>query len=150
MAAWAYFEGVANREGRAWLGGVGELTYFANPTDSDLYMAAITTSFANQTQFHADRDAKFAAGIRAWPELADVLTVGRRVGPIRVLTKWHGYFRQAAGGWVLVGDAGHFKDPTPGQGISDAFRQAEQLAQVIEVGHGGTSIDASVRQCALA
>jgi menaquinone-9 beta-reductase len=110
-------------------------------------MAAITTSFANQAEFHADRDANFTAGIRAWPELADVVIGGRRVGPIRMLTKWHGYFRQAAGpGWVLLGDAGHFKDPTPGQGISDAFRQAEQLAQAIADGHGDTSIDASIQR----
>jgi menaquinone-9 beta-reductase len=147
MAAWAYFEGVAHREGRMWLGRVGELAYLAGPTDGDLYMAAITTSFANQAEFHADRDANFTAGIRAWPELADVVIGGRRVGPIRMLTKWHGYFRQAAGpGWVLLGDAGHFKDPTPGQGISDAFRQAEQLAQAIADGHGDTSIDASIQR----
>ena len=30
-----------------------------------------------------------------------------------------------------MGDAGHFKDPTPGQGISDALRQAERLASVV-------------------
>jgi len=44
----------------------------------------------------------------------------------------------------LVGDAGHFKDPTPGQGISDAFRQADQLAQATEDGLGTTSPDAAM------
>ena len=147
FTAWAYFDGVANREGRMWLGRVGELAYLAGPTDSDLFMAAITTGFANQAEFHPDRDANFTTAIRAWPELADVIGDGRRVGPIRMLTKWHGYFRQAAGpGWVLVGDAGHFKDPTPGQGISDAFRQAEQLAQAIEDGRDNTTIDASIQR----
>ena len=33
----------------------------------------------------------------------------------------------------LVGDAGHFKDPTPGQGISDAFRQADQLLRPLRM-----------------
>ena len=43
-----------------------------------------------------------------------------------------GFFREATGpGWVLVGDAGHFKDPAPGQGIQDAFRQVEFLAAAI-------------------
>jgi 2-polyprenyl-6-methoxyphenol hydroxylase-like FAD-dependent oxidoreductase len=43
-----------------------------------------------------------------------------------------GFFRESAGpGWALVGDAGHFKDPTPGQGIADALRQAEKLAAAI-------------------
>jgi 2-polyprenyl-6-methoxyphenol hydroxylase-like FAD-dependent oxidoreductase len=147
IAAWAYFDGVADMEGRARLGRIGELAYLAGPTDGDLYMAALTTSFANQAEFHADRDANFTAGIRAWPELADVVGGGRRVGPIRVLTKWHGYFRQSAGpGWVLVGDAGHFKDPTPGQGISDAFRQAEKLAEAIVDGFGNTDIESATQQ----
>jgi 2-polyprenyl-6-methoxyphenol hydroxylase-like FAD-dependent oxidoreductase len=30
-----------------------------------------------------------------------------------------------------VGDGSHFKDPTPGQGIADALRQAVTLASVI-------------------
>lgn len=37
--------------------------------------------------------------------------------------------REAWGpGWVLVGDAGYFKDPLSSHGISDALRDAELLA----------------------
>jgi 2-polyprenyl-6-methoxyphenol hydroxylase-like FAD-dependent oxidoreductase len=32
---------------------------------------------------------------------------------------------------VLVGDSGHFKDPTPGWGIADAFRQLDALVPAI-------------------
>jgi 2-polyprenyl-6-methoxyphenol hydroxylase-like FAD-dependent oxidoreductase len=147
MPAWAYFEGVDDREGRLRLGRMGELAFLASPADGDLYMAGITTGVANQAEFHADRDANFTAGIAAWPELADVLAGGRRVGPIRVMTNWHGYFRQAAGpGWVLVGDAGHFKDFTPAQGISDALRQAGKLAEAIEDGLGTSRLDAATQR----
>jgi 2-polyprenyl-6-methoxyphenol hydroxylase-like FAD-dependent oxidoreductase len=147
MFAWAYFAGAADREGHLRLGRQGKLGFLAGPTDGDLYMAAIGFDMADQAGFHADRDANFAAGIRAWPELADVIGDGRRVGPIRVVAKWHGYFRQSAGpGWVLVGDAGHFKDPTPGQGISDAFRQAERLARAVEDGLGNTRPDAATQR----
>ncbi len=53
------------------------------------------------------------------------------------MASFSGFFREAAGpGWALVGDAGHFKDPSPGQGISDALRQSERLAEVI-VAAGG-------------
>ena len=129
MFAWVYFEGVHDREGRVRIGRRGARAFLAGPTDGDLYMAAIGIDMAEQAEFHCDREAHFAAGIRAWPELADVIGDGRRVGPIRVLTNWHGYFREAAGpGWVLVGDAGHFTDPTPGQGIGDALRQTDRLA----------------------
>ncbi|OMC09424.1 NAD(P)/FAD-dependent oxidoreductase [Mycobacterium sp. SP-6446] len=147
MFAWAYFEHVHDREGHARLGRQGDLAFLAGPTDGDLYMAAIAIDMAKQAEFHANRDANFAAGLRAWPELADVIGDGRRVGPIRVLTNWHGYFREAAGpGWVLVGDAGHFKDPAPGQGISDAFRQAERLADSIEDGMGNSSPDDAIQR----
>ena len=58
-----------------------------------------------------------------------------RAGPDDV--RGHGFFRESAGpGWVLVGDAGHFKDPTPGQGISDALRQAVELARRDREGTG--------------
>jgi uncharacterized protein (TIGR03083 family) len=44
-------------------------------------------------------------------------------------TMMRGYYRSAAGhGWALVGDAGHFKHPTTGQGIGDALAQAEHVA----------------------
>ena len=49
------------------------------------------------------------------------------------------FIRQAYGpGWALVGDAGHHKDPFVARGISDAFRDAELLAQALECGLGGT------------
>lgn len=147
MFAWAYFEHVREPEGHARLGRRGDLGFLASPTDGDLYMAAIGIDMAKQAEFHANRDANFAAGLRAWPELADVIGDGRRVGPIRVVTKWHGYFRESAGpGWVLVGDAGHFKDPSPGQGIGDAFRQARRLADSIEAGLGDTTPDEAMQR----
>ena len=147
MPAWAYFEGVNDREGHARFGRQGALGFLAGPTDGDLYMAAIAMDMDKQADFHADRDANFMAGLRTWPELADVIAGGRRVGPIRVLTNWHGYFRESAGpGWVLVGDAGHFKDPAPGQGIGDAFRQAHRLARAIEDGLGSTGPDAATQR----
>jgi menaquinone-9 beta-reductase len=148
MVAWAYFEDVSDREGWLRLGRLGDVAFLASPTDSDLYMAGVAIDFANQSEFHADRSANYDAAIRKWPELADLLAGARRVGPIRVVTKWHGYFRQAAGpGWVLAGDAGHFKDFTPAQGISDAFRQAERLADALRDGFGATaSIDDALRE----
>ncbi|OBH07788.1 hypothetical protein A5696_20830 [Mycobacterium sp. E2699] len=147
MFAWAYFEHVRDREGHARLGRRGDVGFLAGPTDGELYMAAIAIDMAKQAEFHANRDVNFVAGLRSWPELADVIGDGRRVGPIRVVSNWHGYFREAAGpGWVLVGDAGHFKDPAPGQGISDALRQAERLADSIEDGLGKAGPDDAMRR----
>jgi hypothetical protein len=63
MVAWAYFERVADRQGRARPGRIGEQAYLAGSTDGDIYMAALATGFANQVEFHADRDASFTAAI---------------------------------------------------------------------------------------
>jgi 2-polyprenyl-6-methoxyphenol hydroxylase-like FAD-dependent oxidoreductase len=54
-----------------------------------------------------------------------------QVGAIRVApeTMLRGFFRQGTGpGWALIGDAGHFKNPSTAQGISDAIEQSLHLA----------------------
>jgi flavin-dependent dehydrogenase len=140
LFAWAYFAGVTGGEGHLRLGSIGELNYVAGPTDGGLHMAAVCPPLANRDAFLADRERGFMAGIAAWPELADLLAGAERDGPIRLLTSWHGYFRQAAGpGWALLGDAGNFKDPSPAQGMADAFVQAEQMADAVVAGLGGGS-----------
>lgn len=146
--AWAYFEGVTEADGHLRLGSVGELTYVAGPTDAGLYMVAVCPPRTARDAFLADRERGFMAGIAAWPELAGLLDGATRTGPIRVMVNWHGYFREAAGpGWVLLGDAGNFKDPSPAQGIADALRQAERLAGTVEAGLGGTaSLDEELRR----
>lgn len=48
------------------------------------------------------------------------------------------FFRKPSGpGWALVGDAGVHKDPITAQGITDAFRDAELLAQALDNGFSG-------------
>lgn len=62
---------------------------------------------------------------------------------------WEGYFRDASGpGWVLTGDAGHFKSPAPGRGIGDAFLQAEKLANAIAEALDGSDggLDCAMRR----
>jgi flavin-dependent dehydrogenase len=52
-----------------------------------------------------------------------------------------GFFRKPWGvGWALVGDAGYHKDPVTGHGITDAFRDAELLANAVHAGLDGTSM----------
>ncbi|HVY77110.1 MAG TPA: DUF2834 domain-containing protein [Solirubrobacterales bacterium] len=143
--AWAYFEG-AEPDGHLRLASLGELTYVAGPTDSGLYLAAACPPMAARDSFLADREGGYAAALRAWPELAGLLAGARRRGPIRVMASWHGYFREATGpGWVLHGDAGNFKDPSPAQGMADALRQGEELAEAIACGLGG-ELDAALRR----
>jgi 2-polyprenyl-6-methoxyphenol hydroxylase-like FAD-dependent oxidoreductase len=130
---WAYFEGATAEDNKMWLGKIGDHAFLASATDANLFLIAVVPSADRWPTLRRDREAAFAAGLREWPELEASVAQATRVGPIRVMSGMAGYLRESAGpGWVLVGDAGHFKDPTPGQGISDALRQADALASAIE------------------
>jgi flavin-dependent dehydrogenase len=61
------------------------------------------------------------------------------VGKFFGVLRWVGFFREPCGaGWVLVGDAGHFKDPSEARGIGDAFCQVDALAPAIIAGLDGS------------
>jgi 2-polyprenyl-6-methoxyphenol hydroxylase-like FAD-dependent oxidoreductase len=131
IPVWGYFA-TGPQEPRLRIGRRGNLAYLASPTDSGLYMAAVAVDHREAAEFHRNREVNFRNAIHAWPELDDIVRNAERQGPLRVMANWHSYFRESAGpGWALVGDAGHFKDFTPGQGISDALRQAESLSSAI-------------------
>jgi menaquinone-9 beta-reductase len=134
---WAYYEADPTN-GEMWIGKIGDHAYLATPTDSDLSLVAACPSIDRRDEVRADRQAVYEAGVRGWPELHAGVAGARREGQIYTMANMHGFFRTSAGpGWVLVGDAGHFKDPTPGQGIADALRQSAKLALAIKRGLGG-------------
>ena len=65
------------------------------------------------------------------PALAETIRT-RAERPLSGFAGRIGYLRQSWGrGWALVGDAGYFKDPLTAHGITDAFRDAELLADAI-------------------
>lgn len=139
---WSYFEGVDAAERRVWLGSIGSDSFLASPTDAGLFLAAVVVPIERREELRGARERGYEDSLAGWAELQERLEGGRRVGPVRMMSRWHGYFRESAGpGWVLLGDAGHFKDPTPGQGISDALRQAAALAPAIEESLAGDVAD---------
>lgn len=73
------------------------------------------------------------------PDLASRVRSGRVVSPVRGVIAPPNYVREAAGpGWSLVGDAGYHRDPITGHGITDAFRDAELLADALHEALSGT------------
>jgi 2-polyprenyl-6-methoxyphenol hydroxylase-like FAD-dependent oxidoreductase len=145
LFSWGYFTGAASTEGRLRIGRIGPYAYAAAPTDAGHYLAAVSPPMSCKAEFLADRERGYQAGLAAWPELAELVGGATRVGPLRVVADWQSYFRAAAGpGWVLVGDAGHFKDPSPAQGMADALRHTERLADVIERGFASGNLDAEL------
>lgn len=69
---------------------------------------------------------------RLAPSLGGRARTGRITSPVRGTAGLPNYVRRPAGrGWALVGDAGYHRDPLTGHGITDAFRDAELLAEAL-------------------
>lgn len=146
---WGYYESVpwerpATIDIQRW----DDEFVMACPTDSGLYLVIVIPPLERLATFRADVEASFDEHVRRAGPVADLVAGGRRVGPPQGMASYSGYFRESAGpGWGLVGDAGHFKDPSPGQGISDALRQSERLADaIVGAGHDQAATDAALRR----
>jgi 2-polyprenyl-6-methoxyphenol hydroxylase-like FAD-dependent oxidoreductase len=133
FAYWGFFEGVTN-------GAEPEVVYhhwdgrvvIGCPSDGGLYQVIVAPAAGFMPDFRADLEGAFMDHARACMPVAEKLDGARRVGKLLGIVRWESFFRESAGrGWVLVGDAGQFKDPTAGQGMADAFRQAAALAPAI-------------------
>jgi flavin-dependent dehydrogenase len=130
---WAFFEDARLEGAPTFLTHrFDEHFILAIPADSGLYQVVIGPEQGELPSFRVDRPGAFMQYVSACEPVADALIGSKQVGKIRGATHWEGYFRDASGpGWVLTGDAGHFKSPAPGRGIGDAFLQAEKLANAI-------------------
>jgi menaquinone-9 beta-reductase len=102
----------------------------------------LTCIFASvpQARFHETMkdgtDAGYRQVLRACgSDLAAIVDESERVEKYRGFSGEIGFFRQSFGpGWALVGDAGYFKDPLTAHGITDAFIDADLLAQAVAAG----------------
>jgi flavin-dependent dehydrogenase len=82
----------------------------------------------------ADRLAAWTAALQATvPGLARRVRAGSVTAPLRGAVRLPNHRRRATGrGWALVGDAGYHRDPITGHGMTDAFRDADLLAQAAD------------------
>lgn len=92
-------------------------------------------------EFHAvraDVERAFLDAVTLAPPLAERLAAGERAERFYGIGEVPFWMRKPYGqGWALVGDAGYHKDPITAQGISDAFRDAELLADALDAGLRG-------------
>lgn len=131
MLFWRFFES-ARAEPTFLSHRWGERFILAIPSDSGLYQVLVWPELAERERFRANRDAAFMEYARTCEPVAAALAHAKPNGQAIGAFSWEGFFREASGaGWVLCGDAGHFKSPAPGRGIGDAFLQAESLARAI-------------------
>jgi 2-polyprenyl-6-methoxyphenol hydroxylase-like FAD-dependent oxidoreductase len=88
--------------------------------------------------FRSDIEANLLASLDLAGDIGQRVRAATRADRIYGTANTASYFRTPCGpGWALVGDAGLAMDPVTGQGISDAMRDAELLADAITDGLGG-------------
>lgn len=108
-------------------------------THDDLKIVIV---FWPRDEFHAvraDVERSFQDALSLAPPLAERLAAGERADRFYGVGDLPFWYRKPYGpGWALVGDAGYHKDPITAQGITDAFRDAELLADALDAGFTGT------------
>jgi flavin-dependent dehydrogenase len=143
FAYWAFFEGAAGGpEPTFVLHRFDDRFVIANQADDGLYMVILFPDLAELGRFRANLETSFMEHALSCAPVASALAHARRVGKFQGMLRWTGYFREASGpGWVLAGDAAHFKDPCAGRGIADAFLQVGALVPAIVSGLAGSDDD---------
>jgi flavin-dependent dehydrogenase len=108
------------------------------PTNDGLVGIPVLVAAERFHEFRADIEGNYMRAIDQAPALAERVHAARREEPFRAMADVPNFFRKPFGpGWALVGDAGYHKDPITAQGISDAFRDAEALAEAVDAGFSG-------------
>jgi 2-polyprenyl-6-methoxyphenol hydroxylase-like FAD-dependent oxidoreductase len=136
LGFYAYWEGVPLRGGEMY--GRPRRAMGAWPTNDGLTLTYVAWPVEEFPAFRADVEGHLLKTLDLAGDLGDRVRAGRRVERIRGTTDLPNAFRTPWGpGWALVGDAGLVMDPLTGQGIGDAFRDAELLAEAVAAGFSG-------------
>jgi flavin-dependent dehydrogenase len=110
----------------------------AAPTNDGLMLMIVYWPQSEFDQVRSDVDRHFMEALDQVPALSERIRAGRRAERFRGSGDLRNFFRRPHGpGWALVGDAAYHKNPITAEGISDAFRDAELLADAIDDGFGG-------------
>jgi flavin-dependent dehydrogenase len=107
------------------------------PTNGDVFCVFASVPAARfERETRKDIEAGYFRALRENSvRLAEAIERARPAGRLRGFQGEVGRYRQCWGtGWALVGDAGYFKDPITAHGITDAFRDAELLANAVTAG----------------
>ena len=107
----------------------------AFPTNDDLVCTFIEWPREEFRAVRTDIAGHFLKKLDLAPNLAGRIRSGKREANFVGTGVLPNFFRKPYGaGWALVGDAGYHKDPYLAHGITDAFRDAELLAEAIHAG----------------
>ncbi|MBC7790438.1 MAG: NAD(P)/FAD-dependent oxidoreductase [Anaerolineae bacterium] len=110
-----------------------ERMLIAAPTNDGLTLTIVYWPEAAFHEVRSDIEGHFMHALDMVPGLADRVRAGSRAEKFRGSAGLRGFFRRPYGpGWALVGDASYHKSPITAEGITDAFRDSELLAEAID------------------
>jgi len=110
----------------------------ASPTNDGQVVTIVLWPHARFHDVRKDIEGNFMRSLELAPALAERVSGAMRSDRFRGTGRLPNFFRRPHGpGWALVGDAGYHKDPILALGISDAFRDAELLADAVDAGLTG-------------
>jgi 2-polyprenyl-6-methoxyphenol hydroxylase-like FAD-dependent oxidoreductase len=139
-ACYAYWDGLAVKGGEIY--GRPGRAVGAWPTNDGLTLTFVAWPIGEFDSIRGDLEGSLVKALDGCGDLGERARGARRVEPVRGTTDLPNTVRTAFGpGWALVGDAGLVMDPVTGQGIADAFRDAELLAGAVSGGFGGRQMD---------
>ena len=136
FAYYAYWSGVQMDGAELhFLQGVGVLAF---PTNDGFTCIAVGGGVDNFHDFRKDIEGNYRTVIEGAGSLAERMRGAKRETRFEGTADQPNFFRKPYGpGWALVGDAGYHRDFITGLGITDAFRDAECLANAIDAGLAG-------------
>lgn len=117
----------------------GDRMLWGGAADNGLFLVGVSPEQHEREYFRTETERGLLAHLHSCEPMAEALRNAKIATKIAGIRSFEGYFREPTGpGWLLVGDAGHFKDPALGRGIGDAFLQVDTVAPVIINGLGGS------------
>ena len=107
-------------------------------TNDGMVCVVVSSPVREFDKWRGDLEGNYSRSLELTPDLSQRLKGSKRESRIVGTADIPNFFRKPYGpGWALVGDAGYHKDPIGAQGISDAFRDAELLANAVDAGLSG-------------
>lgn len=117
------------------------------PTNDDHTLVAVAWPPDRFSELRRDVEGNFLDALDRLGDIGGRTRAAQRVAKFVGSAELPNYLRRVYGpGWALVGDACYHKDPAPADGISDAFRGAEYLADAINEALGGQDEETALRR----
>lgn len=136
IACYTYWSGVGMTGGELYQRPGRAVAAF--PTNDGLTMIYVAAPRDEFDVFRTDIEGHYLKTLDLCGDLADRVREGERAERFRTTPDLPNTFRVPCGpGWALVGDAGVVMDPITAQGITNAFRDAELLADAVGAGDVG-------------